>query len=333
MLTEKLKKNIYILFLFLFVVVKVITLQAQNLVPNPSFEIFDTCPNSVTQLKYAVPWFQPSIGTPDFFNECFDFSNPWYANVDVPNNFLGFQYAKQGGGYAGMIAFEYYPGIPYREYIEARLIQPLQAGMKYYVFFYLSLADSAGYATDDIGVYFSADSITCDSCFYLPYTPQIENPHGNFLTDKTNWMLFFDTYIAQGDEQFITIGNFTDEANCDTLFIGGGLPSSEVAWEVYYYIDDIYVGTENPLLINNITLGEIKVSPNPVKDILTIVNKNNSTNEIIISIFNINGQLIMSNKLQNENSIELDVSKLAKGIYILKLQIENETENRKLIIQ
>src|SRR5439155_4534041 len=31
-----------------------------NLVPNPGFESFTSCPNSISQLNLAAPWFQPT---------------------------------------------------------------------------------------------------------------------------------------------------------------------------------------------------------------------------------------------------------------------------------
>ena len=40
---------------------------AQNLVPNPGFEVQDTCP-AVSQIYKAPPWISASLGTPDLFN-------------------------------------------------------------------------------------------------------------------------------------------------------------------------------------------------------------------------------------------------------------------------
>jgi len=40
-------------------------------------------------------------------------------------------------------------------------------------------------------------------------------------------------------EQYITIGNFTDSIEIDTLFVGGG---TDEQWkETYYHIDDVYL--------------------------------------------------------------------------------------------
>jgi hypothetical protein len=85
-----------------------------NLVPNPGFEIYDTCPQDLFNPPYsgtnaicrAIPWFQPNSpgitcsGSTDFFHACSSF---------VPQNILGFQYARTGSGYAGA-GIAYVPG-------------------------------------------------------------------------------------------------------------------------------------------------------------------------------------------------------------------------------
>lgn len=44
---------------------------SQNLVPNSSFEQYDTCPTYESLIRYAVPWFQPIVpawnGSSDLF--------------------------------------------------------------------------------------------------------------------------------------------------------------------------------------------------------------------------------------------------------------------------
>src|SRR5580692_4077770 len=66
-----------------------------NLVPNPGFEDYTSCPNSVSELDLAAPWFQPTAGTSDYFNVC------GASSVGVPNNFAGSQPAHGGQAYAG----------------------------------------------------------------------------------------------------------------------------------------------------------------------------------------------------------------------------------------
>ncbi len=66
------------------------SLFVQNLVPNLSFEQFDTCPDNFGQIYYAGNWYSAGI-TPDYFNAC-DPTN----GVSVPKNVVGFQYARTG---------------------------------------------------------------------------------------------------------------------------------------------------------------------------------------------------------------------------------------------
>lgn len=117
--------------------------QGQNLVPNPSFENLVSCPTSFGELSVAVSWGSPTWGTPDYFHVCNGSGN----FVGIPIHYLGTQYARTGNAYAGFSAIEI--GYNYREYIQAQLPNPLQTGIKYYVKFYVSLADSSKYATDD----------------------------------------------------------------------------------------------------------------------------------------------------------------------------------------
>src|SRR5689334_10862519 len=93
------------------------TLKAQNLVPNPSFEIFDTCPDNVDQVNRAQGW--SSFGnTPDYFNTCDSTGN---MAVSIPHNALGYQLAADGSAYCGLFNHEVFE---YREYIGSQLINP-----------------------------------------------------------------------------------------------------------------------------------------------------------------------------------------------------------------
>ena len=46
-----------------------------------------------------------------------------------------------------------------------------------------------------------------------------------------------------------------------------------------------------------------------------------------------NGALLQQDKFQSQNLIELDVSNLAKGIYMIEIQTNKEIETKKLVIQ
>lgn len=83
-------------------------------------------PNAVSQIHHALSWFQPSNGTPDYFNAC---DTPWtFNNVHVPDNLLGYQYAQNGNAYAGIMVFQYSPD---SRYVESKLDSPLIASYYY----------------------------------------------------------------------------------------------------------------------------------------------------------------------------------------------------------
>ena len=121
-----------------------------NLVPNPGFEEYISCPDDYGEFDRVKYWFNTTLGTPDYYNACSITKNP-----DVPNNNMGYQYARTGAAYVGIFTASdsIYPN--YREYIAAKLLNILSAEKKYKVEFYVSLSDSSNLAADGFGIYFS----------------------------------------------------------------------------------------------------------------------------------------------------------------------------------
>ncbi len=62
---------------------------AQNLVPNPSFEVFTSCPYQAGDIDKANGW-TSLCGSPDYFNTCNQYD--WA----VPNNIFGYQLPASG---------------------------------------------------------------------------------------------------------------------------------------------------------------------------------------------------------------------------------------------
>ena len=225
----------------------------QNLVSNPSFEIYEHCPNSYTTkpIKILIPeWYLPTKGTSDYFNSCTN------IQVNVPKNFIGFMYAKDGQAYIGMILLEA-PSADtnnrrernnYREYIQAELKEPLVSGKKYAVKFHYAVATYSTYAINNIGIYFSQKQIKKRTTSkVLKHSPQIKAETNFINTKKDTWFEVIDTLTADGGEKFITIGNFysTRETQFETLDVSDlrntlkeRIKENRLA---YYYIDDVSV--------------------------------------------------------------------------------------------
>lgn len=216
--------------------------EALNCVANPSAEIYYQCPDDEAQVEQSVYGYsQTSFGTSDYFSTCFNNYGNTIYEVGVPANYFGYQNAANGNAYTGFYA---YYNSSYREYVTADFSKPLQAGKTYCVSFEVSLADSALLATDKIGAYISATNPaqqpTTLPLSYLGFVPQIENTANNFLTDKNNWVTIKAMYTATGGEQFITIGNFYDNASTSTQNVPAGADFSR-GNQSYYFLDNIKV--------------------------------------------------------------------------------------------
>jgi len=75
------------------------------------------------------------------------------------------------------------------------------------------------------------------------------------------------------------------------------------------------------------------INPNPATNKISIATNSNLQGETTICIFNMNGAILQQNKFKNQNLIELDVSALAKGIYLVKIQTSKGIEAKRLVVQ
>lgn len=229
----------YLLFLLL-AWGAVATANAQNLVPNPSFEQMANCPPAMSAPQdppgpsaTVQDWFKAGLGSTDFYNAC---SN---GNNDVPANQKGWQQARTGQGYAGFYAV-YEGSMASREYAQCQLLQPLIAGHRYRVSFWVSLADSNANglkASDQVAAYFSNAYIVVNTSQITGVTPQVQQPAGSFLNNSTGWVEVSDTFIANGGERHMIIGVFVPFAAQTYQVIDG--PSQ--FYQIYYYLDDVCV--------------------------------------------------------------------------------------------
>jgi hypothetical protein len=277
-----------------------------NLVANPSFEDTVFCPIVLDNMPDVQNW--SSFGnSADYFNGCST------TGMNVPNAVFGYQLSHSGNAFCGTVTYHRgnsSVGNNYREYIGTQLLSPLQIGTKYYFSFYAVSAskNGAGFFSNNIGLRFFNNS-------YSKLNPA---PVDNFahlkldtlLTDTVNWHKISGSFIADSNYQYVSIGNFYDASNTDTLIF---LPFPLYA---YYYIDDICVTTDS--LYNETWTGlydieksDINFWPNPVQDYFQYKSKQ-QIDEIII--YDSRGKLI---KREFVNSMEgrINVGVISEGIY------------------
>lgn len=330
----------FILFLLAVFSLQGVHGQNPNLVPNGSFEERVDCIYNNSDVEDAPPWFNPTAATPDIFHQCAVvneapcpwpeqyYLDPWF--IGVPTNVVGCEEPYDGVGYAGFFVYGHnvngYDG--YKEYISVRLTEPLEADLNYTVKFYLSLAERMGFATWNVQVYFSPDSLTpmdtvpifYDS--YIDVDPQLSGTPGEFIDNYDGWHKMEWTYTATGNEKFMYIGNFQNDSEMNPIYVLEADPEENYSMFSYYYIDKIEVRKDTLSTLENIIKGTLKVRiyPNPLDENLSI---HSEIPVKKVTIYDSQGRLVFErvNLAQGINNFR--ISKLSSGIYIARISANN----------
>jgi gliding motility-associated-like protein len=213
-------------------------------IKNPSFEDYDTCMASVSNLAYCTGWSPPTAGTADWFHTCMNGNTG--PNDIVPNGagYLFYQSPFHGNAFIGLYAYDrqYLDSVTtyeYREYAESKLIMPLKPNALYRLSFRMSMSDKIwGAKVKCIGAYFHPNAINNSDFAPIQVNAQICSP--DYIDDTLNWTMVSGIFRANGNEEYITLGNFTDST--DVL---GNIPwgDTSVAWqfqgETYIVIDSL----------------------------------------------------------------------------------------------
>jgi len=257
-------------------------IQSQNLVYNPSFEEYRECPRKIEALGTLTTveaWFQPTAGSADYYNVCGS------RDCGVPNNKLGIQFPHSGQGFCGI----YCSKTDYREYLQTQLKEPLRKNEVYRLAFYVSLSEYSSGSVATIGGLFTNNRISDTVRSVLMnkhirslapgvsqtvasyYEPQVVNPYENLIADTKGWTLISGTFIAEGGEEFLTIGNFYPASQSNVTDLDSLtylLPGA------YYYIDDVSLtclscGLKNDSITID-TLPNVVKNPSPLIDSLQV---------------------------------------------------------------
>ena len=308
--------------------------RSQNIVPNPSFELNDSCPSWYSQFLLVQQWGIISNSC-DYFNECA--SNPV---ASVPSNAFGWQYAASGQGYSGVYV---YAGtgacgtIGYREYIGCPLFNPLSIGTRYFISLKVSPTTSSTtplkYATNRVGVNFLT---TIQSPFNQFKTINHSVLYSNnVISDTANWTKVFGSFMADSQYAFLGIGNFFVDSLTDTINIGG---TADCA---YFYIDDVCVSTDSVYAANYVWTGtdeapiEINAAlfPNPNSGSFTLNYFLPHGSSGKMEIYNLLGEKVYEQELKkNSREVQVNLS-LAKGIYLCRVVSGNETRSVKFVVE
>jgi hypothetical protein len=280
-----------------------------NLVLNPSFETYTSCPTLSGDVNKAIGW-DTCRGSADFYHECASFTI-----AQVPINFPGTQEAINGKAYAGFYTFDQ-SWSTYRELLIGTLTQSLNTNQKYFISFKVSRADReniVGYSTNKIGVKFTKVkqvNVQINNNAHL-YTDSL-------ITDTVNWTKISGSFLADSTYKYIMIGNFFDDSNTTIFNHGNGVIA-------YYYIDEVCVSTDSLFTENYFTTGiirnqiqdKIEITPNPANTSFSI--EYSCTNGKIL-VYNYTGQLFYERSINSIcDVITINSADWVSGIYFVRL--------------
>jgi len=212
---------------------------SQNLVPNPSFEQFTVpCSSLVPGGGGITSWVNPAINSHStsyaYSNVC---ATTPCCGVPVNTYGRGYQWPHSGNGYASFFSIiDDGFNTNFRNYMQAKLLDTLKVNKCYYIEFFISLNNAYVIGSNNIGLLIGDTAIVSNKSLYTPAIPQIIQFGNPVIIDTMNWVKIAGIYTAKGGEKYITIGNFNDDNNTDTIRIASKGSSGAV-----YYIDDVSV--------------------------------------------------------------------------------------------
>ena len=234
-------KNLRYTILSMVLIITSSLFAQNNMVPNGSFELTEKkVKNGEGEIAIATPWFSPSLENPADI-----YAKGNKKGYGIPENNRGYMDVDDGVKYAGFRAFSYRGKLP-RTYMQVKLTKPLIAGKKYCVKFNIVLSKTSKYASNNIGMYLSEKKPRDKDFQAFAMTPQIKNARNKIYEDQHAWSTVCGVYIATGNERYIAIGNFTDDADMkDKRDYMKKRKLKEFPQlqeiEAYYYIDEVSV--------------------------------------------------------------------------------------------
>ena len=227
--------------------------EAQNLVPNPGFEIpedscsWQCCFNVGSRPLHWFSW----MNSPEHFNACAGGAGGYDSLVAVPHNGWTYQSPWDGDAYAGVRTYD--GGEDYREYMGAQLIEPLVPGCTYQLRFRTNPAYGGNYwlidggtACDNVGLLLTTTSNA------WPGTTGQAFGYRNFahlrttvpVADTLAWTLVEGTIVADSAYAYVVLGNFYPDSLTNAIPIGNPVPWTGITYYLFDGVEVVPVDTQ-----------------------------------------------------------------------------------------
>jgi hypothetical protein len=235
-------------------------------------------------------------------------------------------YANNGQAYIGLTLVylsEFFP--EFREYAGVSLTSSLISGKKYRIMFYVSFADSSWYASKNIGAHLSTGSLPQDINQILLLEPHVKYSGDEFLTYKEGWTRIEGEYLAQGGENYLTIGNFDSDTESETVYVeGGGVLQDWIT--AYYFIDDVSVIPVDSLVgVEEGEKASFNIYPNPTQGQFIIAHTQSGET---LELYDMTGKRVFSIPLYASKQ-NITLENTPAGVYVAALEKDGAILERK----
>lgn len=306
--------------------------EAQNLVPNHSFEEYDTC-RVFNDVYYPdngpLGWFS-AAGTPDHYLSCL----PYGSLNGVPFNRFAFQYPQDGEAYVGMVT---YRSSEVREYFMVQLQQPLVVGQRYYASFYANAA-WGGYPispiawlySNGVGMVFTTQPRQWELSDPYPAPLNFAHMHSSaIIADTVGWTLVSGSFVADSAYQYVMLGNPFNNASTDTLHI----VYQQSTLVSYTLIDNVCVSQDSlgcPMAVGvgERSLERTGVYPNPAQQWVLLSGMDAGA---WLSVHDMLGRCVWQGGVSG-NRMQLDVGSWARGTYVLQVDGTRRRQSFKFVL-
>jgi hypothetical protein len=200
----------------------------QSYVQNGSFESKTSCPIFWSEKGEDFKgefWYSPTKATPDLYSSC-------SQQCNNKTNWIDSDVKTTDDNYAGLILRQ--KGKSYTEYLQTKLLDPLEPGKLYKVRMKVYWAEKSRFGPVLPGVLFTSIPINSKKESYINAS-NVKYPAADLDTfPKNRWVELEYTFKAKGGEKYLTIGCFNKAAS---------LPEASFGLQdfCYYFFDDISV--------------------------------------------------------------------------------------------
>jgi hypothetical protein len=175
----------------------------------------------------------------------------------------------------------------------------------------------------EVSLNWAAQSFSDDPNFLEDYQVYVSPTGGNAVSNFTTLLADVDRELTDGSYRSVSLLPYVGK----TIRIAFRDNSVN---KFLLFLDNISVTTGNALPVEDFVSSKFSISPIPVKSILSISNIE-KINVNAISIADLNGRVIKEKKYNNVRNIQVDLSELSAGMYVMNINSDQGIATKKIV--